>query len=82
MRAILLGIFLSIALVVVVAVPVVLKQIRAADRTYALSNLKQLNLSLIDFDNDYGRFPDDTTIPMVKASTRTTIPLGTKTSND
>ena len=82
MGGILLGILLSVALLVMVAVPVVIEQIKAADRTYALSNLKQLNFSLIDFDNDYGRFPDDTTIPMVKASTHTTIPLGTKTSND
>lgn len=76
------GAICCIALLGLVAWPVFLKERAAADRTYALSNLKQLNLSLIDFENDYGRFPDDSTISSVKASTHTTIPLGTTTSND
>ncbi|RYD62268.1 MAG: hypothetical protein EOP83_15025, partial [Verrucomicrobiaceae bacterium] len=41
-----------------------------------------MNLALIDFDNDYGRFPDATTIADVKAATHTTIPLGNRTSNE
>ena len=84
MRAILwIGGFCMIpTFLALVAWPVILKQTKAADRTKAISNLKALNFALIDFDNDYGRFPDDTTIPMVKATTLTTLPLGTKTSND
>jgi hypothetical protein len=82
MSAIVLGICLSIALLVVVAFPVVLKKRGAADRTSALNHLKSLHFALIEFDTDYGRFPDASTIASVKSATETTIPLGTTTSND
>ncbi|MCW1925624.1 hypothetical protein OKA05_23905 [Luteolibacter arcticus] len=71
-----------IALLVLVAWPVILTQRTAADRTQALGNLKSLYFALLDFDNDYGRFPDDSTIAEVKSATSTTIPLGTTSSND
>lgn len=70
------------AFLALIAWPVILKQIGAVDRTKAISNLKAVNFALIDFDNDYGRFPDDTTISAVRTRTLTTLPLGTKTSND
>jgi hypothetical protein len=70
------------AMLVAVSWPVIMKQRTAVDRTRAISSLKQMNLALIDFDNDYGSFPDASTIPLVKAATHTTIPLGTRTSND
>lgn len=62
--------------------PLFLKSRRASDRTEAINNIKQVNLALIDFDNDYGSFPDASTIPAVKASTATTLSLGTSSSND
>jgi type II secretory pathway pseudopilin PulG len=73
---------MGIALLVLVAWPVILTQRKAADRTKAIGNLKQINLALIDFDNDYGRFPDASTISSVKSATSTTLSLGTTTSND
>jgi len=54
----------------------------AADRTEAINNIKQINLALIDFDNDYGAYPDASTIPAVKAATSTTLSLGSSTSNE
>ncbi|MEK7951238.1 hypothetical protein WKV53_12045 [Luteolibacter sp. Y139] len=54
----------------------------AADRVEATNNIKQINLALIDFENEYGTFPNSSTIPSVKAATSTTLALGNKTSND
>jgi hypothetical protein len=48
----------------------------------ARSNLKQLHLALLDFDSDYGAFPDVSTIPDVKADTGTTLALGSGSSNE
>lgn len=52
-----------------------------ADRREAINNVKQVALALIDFDSDYGCFPDATTIAAVQADTSTSIPLGTSSSN-
>ncbi|HEY1121105.1 MAG TPA: hypothetical protein VGE67_05875 [Haloferula sp.] len=54
----------------------------AADRTEAINNIKQVNLALIDFDNDYGAFPHASTISTVKAATATTLALGNSSSNE
>ncbi|MEK7951241.1 hypothetical protein [Luteolibacter soli] len=61
---------------------VIFRSKKATERTEAINNIKQLNLALIDFDADYGRFPDDTTIADVRSKTHTTLALGTTTSND
>jgi len=57
-------------------------QRKAADRTEAVINLKEVSFALLDFDNDYGTFPDASTIPAVKAKTSTTLALGSSTSNE
>jgi hypothetical protein len=62
--------------------PVVLKSRKASDRTEAVNNIKQVNLALIDFDSDYGAFPDASSIPAVKAATSTTLALGSSSSNE
>lgn len=62
--------------------PVFLKQRTAVDRTLGISSLKQMGLSLIEFDTEYGSFPDATTIDDVKAATKTSLELGDRTSND
>ena len=48
----------------------------------ATSNARSLHLALLDFDSDYGSFPDATTIADVKTTTSTTLPLGTTSSNE
>jgi len=53
-----------------------------ATRTETINNAKQINLCLIDFDNDYGSFPDATTMAAVKGTTGTGLPLGTSSSNE
>jgi len=53
-----------------------------ADRTEAFSNIKEVHLALIDFDTDYGSFPNASTIPAVKAKTSTSLALGSSSSNE
>ncbi|HEY1120078.1 MAG TPA: hypothetical protein VGE67_00700, partial [Haloferula sp.] len=72
---------LAVGIVAVIAA-VFMGHSPAVDRTFAIGSLKQMNLALIDFDSDYGRFPDAATITDVKAATHTTIPLGDGTSNE
>src|SRR5690606_17649583 len=62
--------------------PVILRSRKASDRTEAINNIKQINLALIDFDYEYGAYPDASTIPPVKAATSTTLTLGSSTSNE
>ncbi|MEK7951237.1 hypothetical protein [Luteolibacter soli] len=62
--------------------PVILRSRKASDRTEAINNVKQVNLALIEFDHDYGSFPNASTIPAVKAATSTALSLGTSSSND
>ena len=57
-------------------------QKKAADKTEAISNIKQVHLALLDFESDYGAFPDASTIPAVKAKTSTTLALGSSNSNE
>lgn len=39
-------------------------------------------MALFEFEAEYGKFPDATTINAVREATETILPLGTKTSND
>ena len=70
------------AALVAVSWPVIHKQRKMADMTKAIGNAKQIHLALHNFDADFGRFPDATTIPRVREATKTTLALGTTTSND
>jgi hypothetical protein len=62
--------------------PVVLKCTRYSYHTEAFNNAKQIHLALLDFDSDYGSFPDASTIADVKAASSTSLPLGTTSSNE
>ena len=57
------------------------KQQTAADRTKALGNIRQMGLSFFEFEAEFGRFPDESTAPMVKEKTRTPIDLSGSSSN-
>ena len=48
----------------------------------AMSNVRQSGLYPFAFEEEYGRFPDATTIPAVQAATGTTLALGNSSSND
>ncbi len=53
-----------------------------ANRITADANAKQIGQALLEFDNQYGKYPDATTAAMVKAKTGSTWMLGDATSND
>jgi hypothetical protein len=48
----------------------------------ALSNSRQIVLNLYAFEEEYGRFPDASTIPAVQAATGTSLSLGDHSSNE
>ncbi len=62
--------------------PMVIRCPKKADQTEAVNNARQIGLALFEFDAEYGKFPDATTIAAVQASVPTRLNLGTKTSND
>ncbi len=78
----LLVVIAIIAALAGIAVPVILHQQRKAAVTQAISNAKEIGLALMSFDNDYGSFPDSTTVATVQSNTGTALTLGTSTSND
>lgn len=51
------------------------------DRPEALNNARQISLSLIEFDAEYGRFPDASTISLVKETSGTVLALDDTSSN-
>jgi hypothetical protein len=54
---------------------------KAAASTEALNNVRQIGISLHEFEETYGRFPDATTIARVKAETGTPLSLDDRSSN-
>lgn len=61
--------------------PLILRSKKAVERTEALNNVRQIGLALFEFEADYGRFPDASTIPEVQRRTSTPLALGTASSN-
>lgn len=76
------GLSIVIPAVLILLAPLVLRSRKKGPQTEATNNIRQLHLALFQFDSDYGRFPDATTIADVQARTHTTLALGTATSND
>lgn len=72
----------SIIGLLLVAWPSVASQRTKAIQTKAVSNSRQLGLCLFEFETEYGKFPEPSTIAAVRAKTGSLLPLGTKTSND
>lgn len=48
----------------------------------AVSNARQIGLALFEFGNDYHKYPDESTIEAVRQATGSTLPMGTRSSND
>ena len=71
-----------LAAIAAASIPVVIRQKKAADRTTALSNIRQIGMSLFEFGSEYGSFPDDRTAPEVQKKTKTTLKLTGDHSND
>lgn len=71
-----LGIIVMIAMLAGLTAPMVIRQRKKAeqtlaDGTLAYSNACQIGLALLEFQNDYGRFPDGSTAPLVANDTNT-----------
>lgn len=78
----LLVVIAIIATLAGIATPMILKARKAGDRTQAVSNAKQIGLALLDFDTEYGSFPDDTTSEDVQESTGSSYTMTGSYSND
>ena len=78
----LLVVIVIIAALAGLSAPMILRQQKAAARTEAISNAKQVGLALLEFDQEYGSFPDNDTAEEVAASTGTDLNLSGDTSND
>lgn len=60
---------------------VVLPAVKNYAHTEAFNNLRQIGMMLAEFDSEYGRFPDASTIPAVKAASGTPLTLNDHSSN-
>jgi len=78
----LLVVIVIIAALAGLSAPVILKQRKAADRTEAINNVKQIGLSLQEFDAEYSVFPDNNTAQTVKENTGTDLSFAGTFSND
>jgi len=74
-------VFFMIIVLALLSAPMFLRSSKAAERTEAISNCKQVGLALLEFDLDYGRYPDETTVAEVKRRTLTGIDLSGSSSN-
>ena len=52
---------ISLVILIIMIKPVILRSHKKMDMTQAISNSKQVYLVLMDFEADYGHFPDDDT---------------------
>lgn len=78
----LLVVIVIIAALAGLSAPMLLKQRKAADKTEAISNVKQIGSALVEFDGDYSGFPDNNTLTTVKENTGTDLSLQGNYSND
>lgn len=78
----LLVVIVIIAALAGLSAPMILRQRKAADRTQAINNAKQIGLALLEFDQEFGSFPDEETALTVADSTGTDLTLSGQTAND
>jgi prepilin-type N-terminal cleavage/methylation domain-containing protein len=77
----LLVVIVIIAALAGLTAPMVIRQRKKADQTEAVSNARQIGLALIEFETEYGNFPDSDTAKKVADATETTLVSG-NTAND
>ncbi len=66
-----LGILVMIAMIAGLTAPMVIRQRKKADQTEAVSNARQIGIALLEFEADYGRYPDATTASPVADESNT-----------
>jgi prepilin-type N-terminal cleavage/methylation domain-containing protein len=77
----LLVVIVIIAALAGLTAPMVMKQVRKADQTQAVSNARQVGMALFEFEGEYNSFPDDSTAVTVKEATDTALVTG-NSAND
>lgn len=68
-------------LVALICAPMFLRSSKAAERTEAISNSKQVGLALLEFEQEYGSFPHERTAAEIERATGTGIDLSGSSSN-
>lgn len=77
-----------IALIIVVTLfglvttPMVIRCPKKSEQTEAVNNARQIGLAMLDFETEYGSFPDKTTEAKVIAATGSTLRMTGNTAND
>lgn len=71
-----------ILVLAVLTAPMTVRCRKRTNQTEAVSNARQIGLALFEFEQEYGKFPDESTIPEVRDATGSTLDLGTVSSND
>jgi type II secretory pathway pseudopilin PulG len=66
-----LGVFVFIAMLAGLTAPMVIRQRKKADQTEATSNARSVGLALLEFESDYGSYPNAETAAIVADSTST-----------
>lgn len=77
----LLVVITIIAALAALSSPVIIRAKRKADQTEAVNNIRQIGISLNEFETEYGSFPDASTAEAVASATDTTKVAGVK-AND
>ncbi len=72
----LLVVIVIIAALAGLTAPMVMRQRSRADQTEALNNARQVGLALLEFDTEYGRFPDNNTLTQVQERTQSPLAVG------
>lgn len=78
----LLVVIVIIAALAGLSTPLILRQQKNAARVQAINNAKQMGLALLEFDQEFGAFPDDTSATAVSNATGTDLTLTGSNSND
>lgn len=71
-----------VTLLITIFVLVTIRQHRLANGVEAVNNIRQIRSSLLEFEQDYGRFPDKSTAAAVRSKTGTALTLGNGSSNE
>lgn len=63
---------IGVAMIAGLTAPLVIRQRKKADQTEAVSNARSFGLALMEFENEYGRFPDASTARRIAEETSAT----------
>lgn len=76
------GVISVIGFLLALSFPVVIRSHRNSDLTEVVNNARQIGLALFEFETEYGKYPDETTIGKVRLDQDGNFQLATKSSND